>query len=112
MFEARADDDRDTLLALMHPDVEAQTTLGREYIRGTTGVLAYVRREHDGGPRTELDAHRFVVDGDEVLAYGRMRVIDRGSLADSPAAWRFRVRAGRVTHMAPLRSGATLSHVA
>jgi ketosteroid isomerase-like protein len=111
MFEAHAADDIDAMLALAHPDIEADA-MAHEPIRGISAALLRLRRETNGGTRTEVHAHRFVVDGDEVLAYGRLRVIDHGRLADSPAAWRFTVRDGRVTRLAPLRSAAALPHVA
>ena len=89
----------------MDPDIEVEALGGHDVIRGAAGVLLHLRREAHDGPRTELDAHRFAVDGDKVLVWGRIRVIDHGSLSDSPAAWRFTVRDGRVTHVSMLNSG-------
>ena len=53
------------------------------------------------GRRTEVLAHRIEAHGDEVLAYGRLRVVDGGSLTDSPAQWRCTVRDGRVLSVTP-----------
>jgi hypothetical protein len=51
----------------------------------------------------ELDAHRIVTeDAEHVRVDGRIRVFDGGSLSDSPAAWRFTVRNGRVVGLEPL----------
>jgi hypothetical protein len=53
----------------------------------------------DGGPpgrRVEVQAHRFVRAGDDVIAFGRVRVFQDGALSDSPAAWRITLREGRV----------------
>ena len=84
VFEARAAGDVRRVLALMDPDV-----------RGSFG-------ERDGR-RVEVDAHRIQADDAEhVSVHGRIRVIDGGSLTDSPAAWRFTVRAGRVVEITPL----------
>ena len=88
LFEARAAGDVRRVRALLDPDV------------------AFVRRSTEG-MRVEVDAHRIVgEDPEHVLVYGRIRVIERGSLTDSPAAWRLTVRAGRVVDIAPLRSAA------
>jgi ketosteroid isomerase-like protein len=95
LFEARATGDVRRVRALLDPDV------------------AFVRRSTEG-TRVEVDAHRIVAEDDEhVRVYGRIRVIERGSLTDSPAAWRLTVRGGRVVDIAPLRSAAPrLRHVA
>ena len=95
MFEARAAGDVRRVRALLDPDVTFAS-------RSTEGT------------RVEVDAHRIVAeDAEHVLVYGRIRVIERGSLTDSPAAWRFTVRGGRVVDIAPLRSAASrLRHVA
>jgi ketosteroid isomerase-like protein len=84
LFESKASGDVRRVLQLIEPDVWA--TIGPR-----------------GEARIEVDAHRLEEDGDEdVLVHGRIRVIDRGSLTDSPAAWRFTVRGGRVMAIVPL----------
>jgi ketosteroid isomerase-like protein len=99
VFEASLARDHRRLCALMHPDVRARGRSGAT-LRGIDGVRAWLAsQEH--GPRTEYTAHRFESSGDEVIAYGRVRVLDGPSLTDSPAAWRFRVRDGVVVSVAP-----------
>jgi ketosteroid isomerase-like protein len=95
MFEARAAGDGRRVRALMDPDVS--------FARGS--------RE---GVRIEVDAHRVVAEDDErVRVHGRIRVIEEGGLTDSPAAWRFTVRAGRIVAVTPLSPAAPrLRHVA
>jgi ketosteroid isomerase-like protein len=100
MFEARNAGDLRRVISLLDPDVEAVSTANGT-IRGIEGVREYFAAE-DNGRRTEVMAHRIEADGDGVVAYGRIRVVDGGALADSPAAWRFVVRDGRVVRITPL----------
>lgn len=89
LFEARAAGDMRRVRALVDPDVPEVRRL-----------FGFARAE---GPRVEVDAHRVEVLCDErVAVHGRIRVIDGGSLSDSPAAWTFTVRHGRVTAITPL----------
>ena len=86
LFEARAAGDVRRVRALLDPDVT--------FAGGSPE-----------GRRVEIDAHRVVPeDAEHVLVHGRIRVIERGGLTDSPAIWRFTVRAGRVVHVAPLQT--------
>ena len=99
LFEASRAGDHRRLCALMHPEFRARTATGAT-VRGVDGVREWLEAQ-DHGPRTEFTAHRFESSGDEVIAYGRVRVMDGASLTDSPAAWRFRVRDGVVLSVAP-----------
>ena len=101
MFEARAAGDLQRFASFLHPELVARTIAGR-VVRGRDGVRAYLAAEQNGGRRTEVHAHRIVEDGDGVVAYGRIRTVDGGSLADSPAAWRFEVLDGMVVSIAPV----------
>ena len=102
LFEARVAGDHRRVYRLVHPEYVGTSPSGRT-VRGLDGVRAYLEAE-ERGRRTEVMAHRIEACGDEVVAYGRLRIVDGGSLADSPAAWRFRVRDGAVLAMAPERS--------
>ena len=87
IFEARAAGDVRRVRALMDPEVT--------FARGSTEDA-----------RVDVAAHRIEREGPErVLVYGRMRVISGGSITDSPAAWVFTVRGGRVVDIAPLDTG-------
>ena len=100
LFEARSAGDVRRICALLDPEIEATTTEGRRY-HGLDGVREYFAAQADGA-RTEVCAHRIEGSGNgTVIAWGRIRVVGRGSLADSPAAWRFEVRDGVVASIAP-----------
>jgi ketosteroid isomerase-like protein len=94
VFEAHGARDTRCLAALMHPDVTA-TTIRGAHLTGVAEVIAYMEDETDG-PRTEIVAHRIEDAGDEVLAFGRARIVDGRSLSDRPAMWRFHLRDGMV----------------
>jgi hypothetical protein len=88
MFEARAAGDVRRVRALMDSDVS--------FARGSTPGL-----------RIEVDAHRIVPeDAEHVRVHGRIRLIEQGGLTDSPATWRFTVRAGRIVGLTPLSPAA------
>jgi ketosteroid isomerase-like protein len=113
MFEARAAGDVRRVLALMDPDIVAVSTAEGRTLRGVPAIAGFFERERQGRVRTEVDAHRFVADGATVRVHGRVRVIEGGTMADSPAAWQFEVRDGRVVRIAPLPAAAApLSRVA
>ena len=112
LFEARAAGDRRRVIALMHPDIEATAVAGRQLYRGVADVLDYFERATARGGRAKLDAHEFVTVGDEVSVYGRIRIMDHGTLTDSPAAWRFTVQGGRVRRIVPLTGSIPVDHVA
>ena len=81
LFEARATGDIRRVHALLDPGVS----------------FAQPSRE---GSRVEVDAHRIIAeDAEHVAVHGRIRVIESGGLTDSPAAWRFTVRGGRVVEI-------------
>ena len=96
----------------MDPDVEATAVAGRQLYRGVDDVLGYFERATARGGRAKLDAHEFVTVGDEVSVYGRIRIMDHGTLTDSPAAWRFTVRDGRVRRIVPLTGSTRAGHAA
>jgi len=101
LLEGHAAGDRRRMAALLDPDVEATSVGGRGVHRGVDDVLAAFAPS-EIGRRAELDADRIVAVGDEVSVVGRIRVRDRGTLTDSPAAWRFTVREGRVRRIVAL----------
>ena len=91
LFEARAAGDVRRVHALLDPEVRAR--------------FGYLVRESIDGMRVELDAHRIEREGaDSVLVAGRVRIIDGGSLTDSPVTWRFVVRHGRVVDVLRVQS--------
>lgn len=101
IFEARATGDVRRVMALLDPDVVAEP------------AADLFAQETATGRRLEAEAHRVEeVAAGVVHVHGRLRVITPGSLADSPAAWRFEVRRGRVSHIAPLPAEVRLRHVA
>jgi len=100
MFEAHSACDVRRVLSLTDPEIEAVTTTGIRY-HGHAEVLEYFHATEQGA-RIEVLAHHIEQDGDDVVAHGRIRVLEAGSVSDSPAAWRFRVRSGVVTSIAPL----------
>ncbi|HWT95222.1 MAG TPA: hypothetical protein VN238_19655, partial [Solirubrobacteraceae bacterium] len=75
-------------------------------------VRAHLHGELAAGVRVEIEPHRVEVAGELVHVVGRRRVFERGSLSDSPAAWTFTVRGGRVVRMEPLAATAGLRRVA
>jgi len=114
LFEARAAGDVRRVLALLDPDIEAQTMADGDPVRGIAEVRRMFGRESAGGARVEVDAHRIEQVGEDVVhVHGRVRVIERGSLSDSPGAWCFTVRHERLLAIAPLPAeSAVLRHVA
>jgi ketosteroid isomerase-like protein len=114
LFEARAAGDQRGVLALLDPEIEAQAETRGASVKGVAAVRRMFGRESADGARVEVDAHRIEAHGeDAVLVFGRVRVISGGSLSDSPGAWRFTVRAGRVKTIAPVIAGpAALRQVA
>ena len=97
MFEARTAGDYDVACAFLHPQIEATTTAGSTLV-GIDAVRTYLVQS---AQRTEVHAHRIERSGDGVIAYGRVRIVEGGSLVDSPAAWRFRLADGKVRSIAP-----------
>jgi ketosteroid isomerase-like protein len=100
IFEARNAGDIRRVYSLMHPDIEFVSIVDGA-MHGRDAVRDYLGSQQNGH-RTEVMAHRIEAQGDEVIAYGRVRVVDGGALADSPAAWRFVVREGVVVSVAPI----------
>ena len=81
LFEARRAGDRRRVDALLHPDA---------------------RHAFSPASRLEVHANRIEPDGDDVVAYGRVREVTDGAISDSPAAWRFEVRDGIVRSVTPV----------
>ncbi len=106
LFAARERSDFTGMLDLMDPDIVATTLADGTVLRGVSEVGEYFEGERRGMRRTEVDAHELVTDGDVVTVRGRIRVFRGGCLADSPACWRFVVRAGRVLRIDPLPTAA------
>ena len=109
IFEARATGDVRRVLALMDPDVRATMGPSEDVVtRGVQAVQADHARELAEGTRVEVDAHRVEpIDDEHVDVLGRIRVIEQAGMTDSPAAWRFTVRGGRVVEIAPLEATRT-----
>jgi hypothetical protein len=103
LFDARAKRDLTLLLSLLSPDLQAETFADGEVVAGRDGARSYLdlRTGQDAGCRTEVQAHRLLIEGDDVIAVGRIRVFEDGTLSDSPAAWRFTVKNGLVERIAP-----------
>ena len=103
LFEARMAGDLRRLCALLDPEIDAVTYSGEHY-HGIDDVRSYLAAE---GATTEVLAQRIEADGDgSVIARGRVRIHGKGSLADSPAAWRLTVRDGRVATIEALKTSA------
>ena len=97
MFEARTAGDLEVACAFLHPQIEATTTAGSTFV-GIEAVRAYLAQS---AHHTEVHAHRIEPHEDGVIAYGRVRIVDGGSLVDSPAAWCFRLADGKVRSITP-----------
>jgi len=105
LFEARAAGNHRRVLALLDPEVELTAIVDGTTYHGLPAVRRYLRGGEDGS-HTEVQAHRFVSDGDDVVVSGRVRVVAAGSLSDSPATWRLTVRDGRVARIVPVGAAA------
>ncbi len=103
LFEARAAGQVHRIVALMHPDVVVTTFTEDRTLHGIKAVLEHLRAQ-TASHREEVEAHRMVADGDVVHVSGRVRVLDGARIADSPAAWRFVVRDGRVARIDPVHA--------
>jgi ketosteroid isomerase-like protein len=101
MFEARAAGDVNGWCLFLHPEVEMTTVTGQHLV-GAEEVRAFLSRE---ARRIETHAHRIVQSEHGATVYGRMRIVDHGSLVDSPAVWHFRLTEGLVRGITPLPSG-------
>jgi ketosteroid isomerase-like protein len=112
LLEARGAGDVTRVMTLLAPDVELQPAPGSPVLRGSHAVRTHLHGELATGVRVEIEPHRVEMEGDRVHVVGRRRVFERGALSDSPAAWTFTVRAGRVVRMEPLAATAGLRRVA
>ncbi|HEX2086738.1 MAG TPA: nuclear transport factor 2 family protein [Solirubrobacteraceae bacterium] len=68
-------------------------------VRGAAAMREYVERLDRQGVRIEPALHTCEQLGDDVLVGGRMRVVSRAALIDSPLFWLYRVRGGRVVRI-------------
>ena len=112
LLEARGAGDVTRVVRLLAPDAELQPAPDAPVVRGAHAVRSHLHGELAAGVRVEIEPHRIAVCGDRVDVVGRRRVFERGSLSDSPAAWTFTVRGGRVVRMEPLAASAELRRVA
>jgi ketosteroid isomerase-like protein len=99
VYSAFARRDADALCAAAHPDIEFHTQTG-----DLAGTGPYVG--HDGLRRYLVDAERLwgevrpearefhELDGDRVLAVGRVYAWGTGRVIDAPVAWVWHVRDG------------------
>ena len=67
--------------------------------RGGRAMRAYLERLAHDGVRLEPTLHSCEPVGDHVVVGGRMRVVSRNLLSDSPLFWLYRMRAGRVARV-------------
>jgi ketosteroid isomerase-like protein len=102
VFDAINRRDVQAVLDAYHPDADMSTltsTLVRgEGYHGHTGIREVFRSFADVWEELHLEPEEIRDLGDRVLAVGRWSSRGRGSGADveSPAAWMFAVRAGRI----------------
>ena len=99
VFEARG---IPALLEHVHEDFEIHgppELPGAEDIHGVEAVLDWVEDLRVEGVRFEPVRHRFSAVGDRVVVSGRLRVVTRGALTDSPAFYVYRLRDDRVARV-------------
>lgn len=70
-----------------------------EPIQGTGAVRALLEELSSEGVRLEPILHSCEAVGDHVLVSGRLRVVSRAALADSPLFWVYRLRDERVARV-------------
>ncbi len=101
-YQAFATRDVDGLRELSDPGVELRTVTGAlaregEPYVGLDGLLAYMRDVGDVWDELELLPAEFHDLGDDrTLVFGRVRARRGSTLIDSPNAWLWRVREGKV----------------
>ena len=73
---------------------------GAQPLHGTEAMRSYVERLSGDGVRIEPALHTCeALADDTVLVGGRLRVVSRASLSDSPLFWLYRVRDGRIVRI-------------
>jgi ketosteroid isomerase-like protein len=73
------------------PDVAAAKP-----IHGAGAIRGHLEALDREGVRIEPTLHSCEAAGDNVVVCGRMRIVSRATLSDSPLFWVYRVREGRV----------------
>ncbi|HEV2812242.1 MAG TPA: nuclear transport factor 2 family protein [Solirubrobacteraceae bacterium] len=68
-------------------------------IRGAQEMRAYLDELTRNGVRFEPALHTCEAVGDHVLVGGRIRVVSRAALSDSPLFWVYRMRGERVSRI-------------
>jgi ketosteroid isomerase-like protein len=103
-FDAFARRDVETAVKIMDPDVElyvpATAELAGEPVpyRGHDGIRKYFDHVKKVWERLEVFLHEYHDADDQVLVVGRVRAQGReGQIADTPAAWVWRIEDGRIT---------------
>ncbi len=76
------------------PDVAAS-----HVIHGTDAMRGYLERMRSAGVRIEPTLHTCEAVGDQVVVCGRLRVVSRAALSDSPLFWVYRLRDERVVRV-------------
>jgi ketosteroid isomerase-like protein len=94
----------DELVALFASDMEGAAFAGGTRSCSGDDVNDHIERHLRGNGRSEVTCSRIAEHGDRVLVEGRLRVLTRRGLSDSPAVWVFRVREGRIAEVRPFES--------
>jgi ketosteroid isomerase-like protein len=92
------------LADLFDTDMDGMSLPGGERFRSREDVRGYLERQLSGERRAEVTCSRIVEHGDQVLVEGRLRLLTRRGLSDSPAVWVFRVREGLIAEVRPFDS--------
>lgn len=92
------------LASLEHVDADCEwipppELPGSAPVRGANAIRAYVERLIEAGVDLEPAMHTCEQVGEDVLVAGRMRVVSRAALSDSPHFWLCRLRGGRVVRI-------------
>lgn len=95
-FEARG-----PLATLDHVHEECEWVPSPEFevarpIHGAGAIRGYLEALHRDGVRIEPTLHSCEAAGEHVVVCGRMRIVSRATLSDSPLFWVYSVRDGRV----------------
>jgi ketosteroid isomerase-like protein len=103
-YDAFTRRDAEGLVAVCAPEIEfhlptAQLTrVGLPY-RGHDGVRTYMRDAVQVWSELRLEPRDFRERGDIVVAIGRVYAWGAGRVVDTPAAWVWRIRDGRVVRL-------------
>jgi ketosteroid isomerase-like protein len=102
LFAAIRDRDLDTMLRLYDPEIQFRPLTGTRIesggYRGHAGIRAYFDEAGTVWERMHPYADDLRVEGDTVVTIGHCEVRGResGAETDTPMAWIFRVRNGRI----------------